>query len=926
MSSTTPRTCPGCGAVLDGDPAETMCPACLMSRVLRADRGPAPEVPRPLAGSEAETCSIIDPDRAARPLAPDSDAETVGARSGRRPRPRPALQLPRELGDYTLVGLLGQGGMGTVYEAVQRSTGRRLALKLLDQSLDTPEMRRRFLREGRLAARVNHPASVYVFGSEEIDGIAAISMEIAPGGTLQDTLNRRGPLPVAEAVDAVLGMIDGLEAALERGVLHRDIKPSNCFVSPDGSVKIGDFGLSVSTLPSADTFMTQTGKVMGTPAFASPEQLRGDEVDARSDIYAVGATLFTLLTARPPFEGDNAVQVVANVIDTPAPAVSRFRDDLPPGLARVIARCLAKEPAGRYADYGALRDALLPFNSSVPEPATQAQRTAAGWVDYLAAFLPAYAAMMVIVGPEAIFIRPLYDLSLGAWSWYLLIFAVGFAYFAVSEGIWGAGLGKWIMNLRVACADGRAPGVARALLRIAIPVLFIECVRVPLSIATLPEGEWSSAYLLLFLGLSILMPWIVFLLWLPARRGNGFATAWDLATGTRVVVRPRGMARSTLQRDQRAEPAAESAPSSTERVGPFRVTATIEPGHWLEAHDPVLRRRIWLVRRAGGTLSAARRAAARPGRPRWLQEVESAGAAWDAFEAPRGEPLRERLARGPVRWSSMRRWLHDLAAELWASERDETLPLACSLDQVWITEEDGAVLLDSPWPGGLATSEPMPVAGLASQQRFLRTLAAHTEPLSIPLHARPALQNLRNASFEKLTFLTGTLRGLLNKPADVGRGLRAASLFVIPGYAWIASFLGIAANTDLSAGPLVWAGRVAIAGLVMLHIIAVFDILLAFWRKSTGLTTFGLEVVTPEGRASRARMLARSAIMWGPMLIPTATLGAIAMARGAWIGFADASIVGALSLVGAGVLAITAILDPTRGLHDRLAGVWVGRR
>jgi serine/threonine protein kinase len=166
------------------------------------------------------------------------------------------FDLPHELGDYTLVAPLGRGGMGTVYEAVQRSTGRRLALKLLAQNLDSPEMRQRFLREGRLAARVNHPSSLYVFGSEEIDGIPVITMEIAPGGTLQDALDRRGPLPITEAVDATLNMIDGLEAALDRGVLHRDIKPSNCFVSPDGTVKVGDFGLSVSTLPSADSFMT----------------------------------------------------------------------------------------------------------------------------------------------------------------------------------------------------------------------------------------------------------------------------------------------------------------------------------------------------------------------------------------------------------------------------------------------------------------------------------------------------------------------------------------------------------------------------------------------------------------------------------------------------------------------------------------------
>lgn len=915
MSGNTNRACPGCGATLDGGGSEPMCPACLMSGVLRAD---------------AETL----------PAAIDSEGETLAVVSGPRRTGQSAFDLPHDLGDYTLVSLLGQGGMGTVYEALQRSTGRRLALKLLDQSLDSPDMRRRFLREGRLAARVNHPASLYVFGSEEIEGIPAITMEIAPGGTLQDALDRRGALPVTEAIDAALDMIDGLEAALDRGVLHRDIKPSNCFVSPDGTVKVGDFGLSVSTLPSADSFMTQTGKIMGTPAFASPEQLRGDELDARSDIYAVGATLFTLLTARAPFEGGNAVQIVASVIDTPPASVTRFREDLPHGLDRVIARCLAKEPSGRYAEYGSLRDALLPFSSVVPEPATQTQRGAAGWIDYLAAFLPTYAAVMITAGPEALFIRPLYDLSFSAWRYHLLVFAVGFVYFAIAEGIWGMGLGKWIMNLRVVRKNGRTPGVGRALLRIAVPIGVIESVRIPLSIVSLPSGEWGPINSIVIIGLATLCPWVGALLWLTARRSNGNATVWDLVTGTRVVVRPRGMRRPDLaeatdrESDREADREAESPAGRRSFIGPFRVVSEIEAGCWLAADDPVLRRRVWLLRRVGRPPTDARRAAARPGRTRWLQEIDSDGETWDAYEAPRGESFSERVATGPVAWSTMRHWLHDLAAELWAEQRVGTLPVAYGVDQIWITDDGRAMLLDTPGPStpsGADASErtacePMPVNGLRAQQRFLCAVADHTDPLSIPLHARPAMQNLRAASFEKLTFLTGTLRGLLNKPADVTRGLRAASLLVIPGYCWIATLLGIAGNTDPDASPGVWAGRVAIAGLVMMHFIAFFDFVLAFWRKSTGLSTFGLEAITQDGRASRTRMLARAAIMWLPVVLPTGVLGAIAISRGEWIGFDAAAALGAIMIVAAGIFAASALMNPTRGLHDRLAGVWIGRR
>lgn len=917
MSGRAQPTCPNCGVALESAGSGALCPACLMSGVLRAG---------------AETVGVGH----------DLETQPIASPRSRGGRARPSFKLPCELGDYTLLSLLGQGGMGAVFEAEQRSTGRRLALKLLDQRLDSPEMRRRFLREGRLAARVNHPASLYVFGSEEIDGVPVITMEIAPGGTLQDALDRRGPLPVADAIDAVLNMIDGLEAAFDRGVLHRDIKPSNCFVSPDGTVKVGDFGLSVSTQPSSDTFMTQTGNVMGTPAFASPEQLRGDEVDVRSDIYSVGATLFTLLTGRAAFEGGNAVQVVANVIETPPAPVSRFRNDLPPGLERVVANCLAKEPAGRYGDYAALRDALLPFGSIVPEPATQAQRTAAGWIDYLTAFLPTYAALMIAVGPAALIIRPLYEFTPAAWRYYLLLFGIGFVYFAVAEGIWGAGLGKWVMNLRVVRKDGRALGVGRALLRIFIPIAFIESVRIPLTIAVLPQGVWSSMDVLVLIGLSISCPWLVGLLWIPARRSNGLATVWDLATGTRVVVRPRGSRRpaaagvadseaaSESAADSPSESAPELVPELALRIGPFRVISEIAPGDWLMADDPVLRRQTWLLRRVGNPLSEARRAVARPGRPRWLQEIKVDVEVWDAFEASRGTPLSERIAKGPVRWSTMRYWLYDLAAELWAAQRDGTLPLAYSLADVWITDDERAVLLDASWPrlpgSDAGWAGPIPVDTLDAQQRLLQTVADHVDPLSVPLHAQPALHNLRAASFQKLTFLTGTLRGLLNKPADVSKGLRAVSLFVIPGYAWIASFLGIASNVDPSADFMVWVGRVAIAGLVMMNIIGLVDIILAFWKKSTGLSTFGLEAVSETGRASRGRMLARTAIMWLPVLVPTGVLVAIALANGTWIDFRAAAIVGAVTLAGAGVFAVSAIVNPTRGLHDRLAGVWVGRR
>jgi serine/threonine protein kinase len=207
MPTTTTTHCLECNAPLSGAEAQGLCARCLLKLGLASQLG-----------------------------------ETSIADAGRR-RVVPPPLFPFDFGGYRVLRLLGRGGMGAVYEAEQKETGRRVALKVLGQTIDSPEMRKRFLREGRLAASVNHPNTVYIFGTEEIEGAPVISMELVGGGTLRDRM-MRGPLAVREAVDAALQVIAGLEAAAAAGVLHRDVKPANCFVAPDGTVKVGDFGQS----------------------------------------------------------------------------------------------------------------------------------------------------------------------------------------------------------------------------------------------------------------------------------------------------------------------------------------------------------------------------------------------------------------------------------------------------------------------------------------------------------------------------------------------------------------------------------------------------------------------------------------------------------------------------------------------------------
>jgi uncharacterized RDD family membrane protein YckC len=880
MNASEKDECPRCGTVISGPSTEKLCPACLISGAL-----------------------------------PASGDETRSGAPGRSSFPGEPTEYPRELGGYRLLGLLGRGGMGTVYEAEQLTTGRRLALKMLGQELDSPDMRQRFLREGRLAARVNHPNSLFIYGSEEIEGVPVITMEIAGSGTLKDELKQRGPLPAPEAVDAILDVISGLESAFAGGVLHRDVKPSNCFVCPDGSVKVGDFGLSVSTLARTDTFVTAHGKIMGTPAYASPEQLRGDALDVRADIYSVGATLFTLLTDRAPFEGDNAVQVVANAISQEPKPLTELREDVPLGLERVVTRCLAKEPGGRYADYTALRNALLPFSSKEPEPASVLVRLSAGWIDYLIAFLPPYVTLMFLVGSEELLVRPLVEHTLYSARYHIVFLGFGLLYFGIVEGIWGAGLGKRLKGLRVVRINGRPPGFGRALVRILIPILCFEGVRMPLMMALISDADWTGLQTALYVVAGVVCGWIPALLALSARRENGFATVWDLASGTRVVIKPKGTVRPSIEAVAQTEIQTDGADS----LGPYRIIEEMVPGDWIVGTDPVLRRQVWVRRRSALELPLARRSVARPGRQRWLQKVETAEGPWDAFEATQGVPFASLVEDGKrVPWSTLRHWLHDLASELWAATGDGTLPAELSLDHVWVTAQGHAILLDGPWPDVRSPAERIPVGDVAGQQRFLNTIAACVESTSLPLHARRVLQNLENGKFEKLSFLTGTLRGLLDRPAEVSRGIRAGSLFMLPLYVWIAVFVGYFHDKPWT-DPL--KGLIILSALVVLGA-ALVQLLELPFRNTVGHFIFRLAVVNAKGEpAAGPHLLVRWVIVWLPLLLPM-SLVALLFSRAEGVALISTLVL----LLLWGSAAVYAAVHPHRGLQDRIAGTWVVRR
>src|SRR5487761_1490916 len=466
----------------------------------------------------------------------DSEKTLVGEAVGGQ-----AGAADERVGEYRLLRTIGQGGMGVVWEAEQAGTGRRVALKLLSPRLKpTAENVDRFLREGKLAASLSHPRSTFVFGAGQQDGQPYIAMELMPGRTLKDVLDDEGPLPVERAVDYILDAIDGLEAAHALRIIHRDVKPSNCFLDGDDRVKVGDFGLSKSLVTDAE--LTRTGTFLGTPQFAAPEQDKGGSVDQRTDVYAVGATLFCLLAGRGPFGGD-AMAAVAQIVSDPAPRLRSIRPDVRQSLEQIVARTLEKDPARRFNDLAQLRTALAPFATGGVSRADVGWRLAAYMIDALLVKLVTrviFWSMVLIFlrtaadGSEAVISRVIDAWPLGIEA------AVWVCYFALAEAYWGRGVGKRLMGLRVVGPDGDRPGFLRSVVRSLIVPGAMWLVGSPFMLTLLrsegllpapaPGFQWQS------LVVEEIIPVMFILLCASSMRPrNGYRGWHEFASGTRVV-------------------------------------------------------------------------------------------------------------------------------------------------------------------------------------------------------------------------------------------------------------------------------------------------------------------------------------------------------------------------------------------------------
>jgi serine/threonine-protein kinase len=304
-----------------------------------------------------------------------------------------SLQPGATLAHYEVVALIGKGGMGEVYRARDTKLGRDVAIKVLpDEFAGSPDRLARFQREATVLASLNHPNIGAIYGLEESGSVRFLVLELVPGETLDERLSR--PLPLAEALELAGQIADALSAAHDRGVIHRDLKPANIKITPEGQIKVLDFGLAkalvdeaadgkLSDSPTLSAHATRIGVILGTAAYMSPEQARGRPVDKRTDIFSFGAVLYEMLTGRQLFLGEDAADTMASVIRSD-PDFRALPKELPPRVRELLARCLEKDPTKRRRDIGDIRAELearhVPVSAETPARTVRPGVLAAGAV------------------------------------------------------------------------------------------------------------------------------------------------------------------------------------------------------------------------------------------------------------------------------------------------------------------------------------------------------------------------------------------------------------------------------------------------------------------------------------------------------------------------------------------------------------------
>lgn len=842
------------------------------------------------------------------------------------------IQAGDDIGPFRLGCQLGSGGMGTVFEAHDTERDCPVALKLLSRQVrTTTEGVERFKRESQVAASINHPGSTFVYRSGQYGDQFFIAMELMNGGTLKDVVEDEGPLAVDRAVDFIIQAIDGLAVAHRVGIVHRDFKPSNCFVDDDGRAKVGDFGLAKNFF--GDVALTQTGTFVGTPQFAAPEQLRAGHVDARTDIYAVGGSLFYLLTGRAPFVGD-AAQVISGIAAETAPNIKTIAPHVPEKLAGLIASMLEKDPDKRPNNLDEIRAALLPFSSEGAVAPDTGRRMAAFFIDL---FVFGFVSVLVsaTMSPLAIIINP--DLA----NFYILLvnFVLLLVWFTMQEYVSGTTIGKWLMNMRVVNEQNESPRLWQAAARsILIPgsrqLILLGSM---LSLESAPNQglDVENSLKIGFVQLLSVLSWIpCLLLMLTARITNGYRGIHDLLSKTRVVRFSGAIEAGTVEDVAVTAPAEFDVSSvSPASIEPFRVLGELgihqaTNSRILIGVDPELDRKVWIYEttEAEPPLSHA---AIRPTRQRIIASKADTSCEpakhYFVTESTEGMPLVQYIeSADPVQWSTFRPILADLASELHLAESEGSLPSSLSTDHWWLDRSGQLKLIE------MATTES--TSDASPNEVFNQIMDRVIEHHPVPAHVIELHDRCRNEERSTMTEVAHRLDEIANVPSSwtwidrmgatcVSLAVELSVLFLI-GQAWLALCL---TQFNLSVFSIcAWLTGFLIVAAVMT---GVFSESPSFWflgiavRKSNKRDT-----------PSRLRLAARTVFSWLlPIVLVTSVVGMQAAAIDIKPGVFPVSIVvtgltfAAVSLVMM-LVAVFNLLRPSRGVADVLCGTLLMRK
>lgn len=549
------------------------------------------------------------------------------------------------IGGYRIIAPLGQGGMGRVFRA-DDSSGRPVAIKLLSPDLArSSEALARFKQEGLIASQINHARCVFVHRVDEADGTPFIAMELMTGRTLKDLVTQKGPLPFAEAVRLILQCIEGLVEAHSRGMIHRDIKPANCYLDERGDVKVGDFGLARSLV--SDSELTQTGAFIGTPLFASPEQLIGQSIDARSDIYSLTATLYFLLAGKAPFESPHAAQVIARIASSDPPPFSTVDIEVPDELERIVMKGLSRDPSKRFQTFVEMQTELTELLAPKPETATLPRRVIAAIADH---FL-----LSMLIGTASILFLPKWameDTKIVARLSGALITAL---YFLIAEGFFATSIGKAAMRIRIADArTGRRPSWVRVLSRVSIYTLISLTIYV-VFVALLYAAGLGESDIVSGLALAVATPltWALYLVtW---RRNSRGQMLHDCLSGTECLIpAPPIVQHTQLELPSYQLPIVVSKRPLPESLGRFRICHEIDlPGaensiRWLVGDDPQLERSVWIAVTQDLEIDFEQQQSSKDPstRLRFIEQGTEGSQRWYAYVAPEGIPLQECVQHG----------------------------------------------------------------------------------------------------------------------------------------------------------------------------------------------------------------------------------------------------------------------------------------